>query len=99
MLVAYKRALTERVRRDSWTTMHEQLATVVELLSLLVVEIQAGLPVVQVRKQMRKGKPFRWPRPDWVNDNAVRSHSEPNDRDEIVVHSPRQLATILKGDR
>lgn len=77
--------------------MHEQLATVIELLSVLLVEMQAGVPVVMVRKQKRKGKPLHWPRPSWIEQRRGESSAGPSGGGEIVVQSPGALVAILKG--
>lgn len=85
--VAYSAAIAERERARQWSNDTELLATCVDLLHALLLEVRRGVPTVAVKAQQKPGKYSPVERPEWLRP------AQPSD--VIVIH-PRDLRTFLK---
>lgn len=88
---ALAEAVREKHRMDSWTNTHEVLAAAVEALWSVLAQLQAGIPVVQVRTTKKAREPEPYPRPEWVKPAGT------SDDGVVVVASPGDALRMMKA--
>jgi hypothetical protein len=90
--VALQNAVMAQHRQRAWTHDTEALATLVDTVNALRLELASGIPVVLVKKSDRPEDPEPYPRPAWI---AAASGTSTGDT--LVIH-PRDLGRrLMKG--
>lgn len=81
----------ERVRQiDSWTNLHELAAATVEALWAILSCLESGVPTVQVEQLGKPTDRGRFPRPDWIEQQAA-------DSSVVVITKPRDAFRMLRA--
>lgn len=88
-------AINDKRRADSWTSLHESVAAVVEALWAILGRLEAGvgtMPVAKLNKPQDRGA---YPRPEWVS--GVERAQVGGDDGVLVVTSVREALNLMKS--